>query len=331
MRVAFVHLAFPVGDGMTTLALFVCSYGRDLLRAERLVESVERHNPTSLDLYIAVPQAHLRLFQDRLGSSRAEWLTQESVYAQTPSATALAFTAVPGGILQQVVKAEAWRLGIAENLLVLDSDCVFIRDFGESDFVDGDGVPITVLEAPETVQQLSERLGQPKVWTDWLATSDRARALLRNTDTARYCFGGAPFIWSCKVWRDLDQRVLTPRRTTLVELIVAGGSELVIYGESALAFRSIPLRTRGQLFKLYLYEAEYWRDRADGIAESDLASSYLGVVYQSNWQEELDHPDFRRPLASRVRRVLRRTASHTAWMVRRHLGLDRRALRRCSP
>ena len=316
---------------MPELVLFVCSYGRDLLRVKRLVESVERHNLDGLQVCVAVPREHLQPFWNCLGQGRVAWIAQEDVYGASPSAQRHPFGSVSGSDMQQVVKTEAWRLGLAENLLVLDSDCVFLRNFGQADFVDTGGTPITVMEPAESVRALAECIGRAEIWQDWLRTSARARYLLGCTGSATHSFGGAPFVWSARVWRDLQERVLEPSGRTMLDAIREVGSELMIYGEAALALGSIPLRPSAQLFKLYLFEAQYWRDRADGVAESDLARSYLGVVYQSNWQEELDHPDFRRPFASRVRRVLRRTASHTVWMVRKRLGLGRSALLRCSP
>jgi hypothetical protein len=305
---------------MPELALFVCSYGRDALRTRRLIDSLDRHNVGGLSLFVAIPHQHRRVFFDTIGRGRATWIDQEEVYELSPSARVCEFERVPGSHLQQVVKAEAWRLRAAENLLVLDSDCMFLRAFCSADLVDSQRIPVTILEPAEAVRQLAVRLKRPKIWKDWLSTSDRARELVGRWDHARWSFGGAPFVWSAQVWRDLDSQVLAPSGKTILDAIRAVGSELVIYGEAALALGSIPIRVSSQLFKIYHYEQDYWLDQARGATQSDLAHSHMGVVYQSNWQHELDHPDYRRPMMSRVRRQLRRAVARTAWNIRHYVG-----------
>ena len=77
--------------------------------------------------------------------------------------------------MQQVVQIEAWRLGIAENLLVMDSDCNLIRPFQASNFITPDGTPYSVLCGTQYVSELAARLHKPKIWTDRLEMSDRTR------------------------------------------------------------------------------------------------------------------------------------------------------------
>ena len=77
--------------------------------------------------------------------------------------------------MQQVVQSEAWRLGIAENLLVMDSDCKLNHSFQASDFITPVGTPNSVLCGTQYVFELAARLYTPKIWTDWLEMSDRTR------------------------------------------------------------------------------------------------------------------------------------------------------------
>jgi len=77
--------------------------------------------------------------------------------------------------MQQVVQSEAWRLGIAENLLVMDSDCRLNHSFKASDFITPDGTPNSVLCGTQYVCELAARLHTPKIWTDCLEMSDRTR------------------------------------------------------------------------------------------------------------------------------------------------------------
>ncbi len=298
---------------MDRLAIFLCSYLKDLHRAARLFESIKRHNIDELPFYIAVPSSHLPEFKRVLSDATIRWLTQEEVFAACPSARTAKYENIPGGQMQQVVKSEAWRLGIAENLLVMDSDCKFIRPFQLSDFIAPDGNPYSVLCGTQYVRELAERIHKPKIWTDWLEMSDRTRGYFGNTSEVRHTFGGAPFIWSARVWSDLAEKRLGPAGQTLLDLVRQLGSELMIYGEALVALKSIPIILHDPYFKLYLYENDAWKDRRDGVDESILSRSVMGVVYQSNWEYWMDHSSFRKSLPSRAARALRRNIAKIRW------------------
>ncbi len=304
---------------MDRLAIFLCSYLKDLHRAVRLFDSIKQHNIDQLPFYVAVPSSHLSEFKRVLSDSTIHWLTQEEVFEMTPSSRIAKYESIRGGDMQQVVKSESWRLEIAENMIVMDSDCKFLRPFQTSDFISGDGTPYTVVTdggIGGDIHQLSIVLAKPKIWTDWLETSDRTRGYFGNTSEVRHSFGGAPFIWSARVWSDLAEKRLGPAGQTLLDLVRQLGSELTIYGEALVALKSIPIKLHDPYFKLYLYENDAWKDRKDRVDESILSRSVMGVVYQSNWEYWMDHQSFRKSLPSRVARSLRRNIAKMRWYLR---------------
>ena len=298
---------------MNQLAIFLCSYLRDLERVRRLHASIVKFNIDRLPLHIAVPKKDLAEFQRVITDPSINWLTQEDVFQACPSARIAKYEDVPGGQMQQVVKSEAWRLGIGENLLVMDSDCKFIRPFQASDFVTLDGTPYSVVCDTRTIRELAALLRKPKIWTDWLETSNRTRDYFGNASDVRHAFGGAPFIWSSRVWSDLAELRLEPAGQTLLDLIRQLGSELTIYGEALTVLKSISIQLHDPYFRLYLYEEDAWNDRSQGVNESILAKSYMGVTNQSNWEFWTDHRSYRKSLPSRVARTLRRNIALVRW------------------
>ncbi len=298
---------------MNQLAIFLCSYRRDLERVRRLHTSIVKFNIDQLPVYIAVPKADLAEFQHVIADPSINWLTQEDVFQACPSARIAKYENVPGGQMQQVVKSEAWRLGIGANLLVMDSDCKFIRPFQASDFVTSDGTPYSVVCDTDTIRELAARLRKPKIWSDWLETSDRTRDYFGNTSDVRHAFDGAPFIWSAQVWSDLAALRLEPAGQTFLDLVRKLGSELTIYGEALIALKSIQIKLHDPYFRLYLYEEDAWNDRAQGVDEPILAKSYFGVINQSNWEYWTDHQSYRKSLPSRVARALRRNIAFVRW------------------
>ena len=303
-------------ESVTQLAIFLCSYLRDLERVRRLHSSIVKFNLDQLPVYIAVPRADLAEFRSVISDPSINWLTQEDVFASTPSARTGNYQNIRGGDMQQVVKSESWRLGIAENMLVMDSDCKFLSPFQTSDFITDDGTPYSVVTEGGVggdVHQLSLIMAKPQIWLDWIETSDRTRQYFGNSSLQRYGYAGAPYIWSSRVWSDLSKIILEPSGKTFLDLVYELGSELVIYGEALLALKSIPFKPHKPYFRMYCYERDLWSDRSQGIDESVLAKSYLGVTNQSNWEYWTDHRSYRKSLPSRVARTLRRNIALVRW------------------
>jgi hypothetical protein len=294
------------------IALFLCSYRRDLLRAERLLRSVQRHNVAPLPVCVAVPSADLDLFRERLPEVRATWVTQEEVLDLDPAIGRGRFAQLAGSVRQQVVKIEARRLQLADNLMVLDSDCVFLRDFDAGNLLDAQGVPWSPRN--ETLLPAADRFGLRRVRADWEGTMAPIREFFGTQRLQPVMHGPAPFLWSPLVWQEVQERWLRPRGWTSVDLIENLRSEFLIYGEAARALRCVPERPCGELFKCYHYIEQWWHDRLRGVTEADIARHHLGVVYQSNWQHELDFGS-RKSLASRLSRWARRAVRWVRWRV----------------
>jgi hypothetical protein len=121
-----------------------------------------------------------------------------------------------------------------------------------------------------------------------------------------YQFGTAPFVWSRRVWDDLNAKFLAPDGLTLWDAIAQLPSELTWYGESLLKFGSIPLRPIEPLFRCYGYEWYWQAMNAAGETDDKLSQNFLGVVYQSNWHFELDAGAKIKPLSSRLLRRAKR-------------------------
>ena len=301
------------GELMEPIVIYCCSFARDVLRARRMAESVARHNRDCLALYVSAPREEVALFRDRLGSL-ATVIDRDAIVAANPRLDMARLYALPGIKHQQVIKSDFWRLGLARNTLVLDSDCKFIRDFTRGDFIADGDVPYSVMHDGRDVLDFTSRHGPRRVREEFLQCR---MPIMREIgrEGAVHDYGYAPYIWSGHVWRDLDEKHLAPRGETLADAIDRAPSEFTWYGEALLRFRSIPIHARGEYFRFYHYEHQFWRDRGNGITETQLARDWLGVVYQSNWETATEYGPPRKSLPSRVARSVKRAvkrALHSA-------------------
>jgi hypothetical protein len=290
---------------MLNLVLYCCTFRKDLKRTVKLAQSIHKHNKNKIPFYISVPAEDVDLFKQYLRRFEVVILDEKDIFKANSKLEIKNLYEIRGGLRQQVIKSEFWRLGIAENYLVLDSDCIFIRDFDEADFIFNGDVPYSVIHEGRDVLQATERFGPKKIRQHFMADREPIKkALSRNGVT--YDFGYAPFLWSRKVWESLDKNYLTPNNMNFLDAVLLCGSEFTWYGESLVKFGAIPIYPREQLFKHYHYEHQLWADEVLGYKENLLAHDYLGVVYQSNWESWGDYGVSNKSITSRIWRSIKR-------------------------
>ena len=283
--------------------LYCKSYRRDLLRVKRLLNSLRRHNIESIPFYISTPESDKETLFELLGEGADfHWISDESIVQSNPRAPQDIQKTKSGGIGQQVIKSEFWRLGIADNYLCIDSDSVFIRDFVKADFLAPDGLPYTVLHQNNELFQLATNRGYLRVERDLRKEADTVQSLFGRVGPNYYC-APAPFIWSAKVWESLDAQYLQPKGMTLWDLVTPEHPESLLYGEALLNYQAIPVRAIEPLFRIYHYDWQYYLSRRLGETVDKLKQNFIGVIYQSAWESELD---FGSPSKSFPSRVLKR-------------------------
>jgi hypothetical protein len=292
-------------DRSMAFCLYCKSYEGDVRRATVLKESVDRFNRDGMKFYISVPAADRALFVNRLGTSGVELIDDEEIVRANPRVEPQRYTGWDGRLAQQVIKSEFWRLILCDAYVCVDSDCRFLRDFHTNDFVHPSGYPYTLMDQNKDIQQLAINLGRDK----WISSNHDLLHRAKNRFGrvgADYFFGPVPYIWSQKVWKDLDEKFLAPEGITLWEAVAEIPSESLWYGESVLKYQSIPLYPIQSLFRIYHYDWQWQAMRAMGETDEKLAENFLGVGYQSNWYFELDAGTKVRPLTSKLLRWAKR-------------------------
>ncbi len=284
------------------------SFRQDVRRVERMMVSAQRFNTDDIPVVLCVPERDVALFRQHLTPFRYTLITDEAVVQAHPHAEAQAlldrYRRTAGSLSQQVVKSEAWRLLGCDAYLCLDSDTVFLRPFCREDFLAADGHPYTVVHQDKDFFQLALCQGHSEVWTSFVTTSRRMQQRFGRPGPL-YSYGPFPVLWSAQVWRDLDRLELGPKGLTLWDAIDQIPSEAHWYGEALLTFGSIPVHPIGPMCRCYHYNWQSQIFSKLGENESTLAEHFLCAVYQSNWDEALDHEP-RRSRVSKWARTIKR-------------------------
>jgi len=285
------------------LVLYCKSYRKDFLRLKQLLETIEKYNADKIPFYISTPaEQYDELVGVLRNTGSYQWVSDESIIAANPRVSVGIEKTRSGGLAQQTIKSEFWRLEISENYICLDSDCLFIKQFYLSDFLGIDKNPYTVIYQNKEYFQLAINRGNPKVLSDLSLEGDKVKSLFGRLGPNYYC-PCPPFIWSRKVWESLDLQYLKPKNLTLWDINTADHPETLLYLEALLNFHAIPLHPIEQLFRIYYYDWHYFLMRRNGESIKKLRMNYLGVIYQSSWSKSLD---FQSPSKSFLSRALRR-------------------------
>jgi len=287
------------------LVLYCKSYRRDFLRLRRLLASIQQYNVDQIPFYISTPQDQFDELRNVLGLDGYQWVSDESIVAANHRAPIGVEKTRSGSLAQQAIKSEFWRLGISENYVCLDSDCIFIRNFDLTDFLSPDGNPYTVIYQNKEFFQLAINRKHKRVVENLCLEGETVKELFGRKGPNYYC-PCPPFIWSAKVWRSLDEKFLLPQGLTFWDISNAEHPETLLYLEALLNYRAIPLCPIEQLFRIYYYDWQYYLLRRLGESEDKLKANYLGVIYQSNWDSEMDFGAPTKSLASLALRRIKR-------------------------
>lgn len=291
---------------MNPIVLYCKSYKRDFIRLKGLLASIEKYNVDQIPFYISTPKDQYQELVTVLGTELGyQWVSDESIVATNPRVAIGIEGTRSGGLAQQTIKSEFWRLGFSENYVCLDSDCIFIKEFFISDFMAHDGSPYTVIYQNKDYFQLSLNRGQKRVQKELEIEASRVRELFGRKGPNYYCHC-PPFIWSSKVWQSLDDLYLKPKGLTIWDINTLEHPESHLYLEALLSFKAIPLHPIEQLFRIYYYDWHYYLLRRIGETVAKLKRNYLGVIFQSSWDLGLDYGQSQKSFLSRTLKKIKR-------------------------
>lgn len=291
-------------------AFFCKSFRDDIERFSQLLDTFEQHNPSKLRLVVSVPRADRELFLNRVGSGRAQFVTDEEILGREVSQSWLN---------QQLVKLNAFRIDFADAWLLVNSDAYFIRDISLEDFVRDDGAVAMVASradhvfddnwdlllnflqddsviAPLTREELCVfEHTRPRGISWWSVLRDAvlSPSFASRTGRAAEFFGrkGLKYaslpgaVWTKDCLESLVRDVLEPRRLTFERLLRHSPWEAVWIAEWEL-FRGLPSRYFIHPPLAHLrQDVTIQRAFNEGLTEERLATRYIGIVLAARHQK----------------------------------------------
>jgi hypothetical protein len=293
---------------MHEVSLFCKSYHRDFLRLRRLLESIAKFNRDNIPVYVCTPKNEHAILKKVVGTAfDFQWVSDEEIISSNSLVLQGSTSKTSPYVAQGIIKAEFWRLRTSENYLCIDSDSRFLRDFYRSDFIHPSGIPFTVIHENKELLQMARNRGKHRVVADYFSEMEAVRKYFPRTGPD-YSFMPSPFLWSAKVWQSLETEMLALNGETLWDVVDRGIGEYHWYGEALLAYEAIPIYPVEPYFRVYHYDWQYYLLKRMGENEQRVADNFMGIIYQSNWEFEMDYGVHTKSFVSRSLRRLKRGA-----------------------
>lgn len=283
---------------MHSLGMLLKSYGPDFAHARRMVRSFTEHNAEALPLFVVVPEADLATFE-ALSGDHVEVMS-ESVLAEH-LVTAPVAGVRPGYINQEIVKLAFWELGLTANYFCVDSDAVFVRDFGRDDFMADDVTPFTVLVEDNELKV------EPKYYEEhWRGRERSLRTIQEQVGLVDRriltCHGHQVF--SARVLESFKDDFLAPRGWSYADALAVAPYEFSWYNFWLQKTGVIPIVAREPLVKTFHHEGQHLEYALRGITPDDIARGFVGVVVNSNYARSWGESDVAEPAEATLARYV---------------------------
>ncbi len=265
---------------MNKLVLFIKTYKPDFRRVQNLLHSIELFNVDQIPVYISVNDSDFKFFKKNLSGTFT--LIRDSDIVRTKMKD--------GWRLQAIVKPHFYRLEVCESYLCVDSDAVFIRPFGYTDFLYDDHTPYTVMHEHKSFLDTLELIGKDSASIFHINALKSIRMQF-GTKGKNWDYGPNPHLWSAKVWRHfmdvyLEEQGLNFENFYKKMELSSLPHEAAIYGEYLLKTRLIDILPVEGFFKVYHYKEQFEMEKANFDIER-LKINYMGIIMQSNWNLDL--------------------------------------------
>lgn len=271
---------------MERIALLLKSYQDDFEYAQKLVESFHRFNVDALTLHCVVPQSDISLFSSLTGP-RVQLHAQEEILGQylgdSPQHGLRA-----DYINQEIVKLAFWETGLTENYFCVDSDAVFIKPFGERDFMFDTETPFTVLVEDNELKV------EPRYFQEhWVGRENSIRRIMNEVGLVdpimRTCHGHQ--IFSSRVLKSFKEDFLNTRGWSYADAIEFEPYEFSWYCMWLQKSRVIEIHQIEPLVKVFHNESQHLEYILRGVKTEDIARGYLAVVINSNYSRDMSVAD----------------------------------------
>jgi hypothetical protein len=270
---------------MHEFGVMLKSYLPDIEYTQRFIESFKEYATGSIPLYVVVPDQDVPAFAAVVGDTGE--VLPESLWSDYLVDYRIHGNAA-GYINQEIIKLAFAEKDLLRNYLCADSEAVFIRPFGISDFMATESVPYTFVTEDHELQVdpiYFNRYGKSR--TQSLLALRKYLELDPFPFATCHGFG----VFSSLVLSSLRE-FMADQGLTYADLLEISPYEFSWYNFWLEKSQAIPRITREPIFETIHMQHHHLSYALKGVGLQDLARGYVGVVVNSGHSREQGVLDF---------------------------------------
>lgn len=267
---------------MEKFVFLLKTYQNDLQYAVRLIQSFHHFNCDNIKMFIVMPEKLFGELRTRVNCNNITFMTEEACpYLVNKSINGIA----PGYINQEIIKLSFWENNLCENYFCLDSDGIFIRQFGYDDFLCQDGYPYTVLFEDCDLK------ADPDYYEKFWQLREKSLEKIKNelnfyNNRTITCHGFQ--IFNYQVLKHMKKHFMDVNMYTYESLMTISPYEFSWYNFYLQKSNVIPIHICGEMFKCFHTPKQYVLSLLGGLKLDDLRRSYVGIILNSNYTKGKD-------------------------------------------
>tara|TARA_Y100000004_G_scaffold116493_1_gene130952 strand:- start:593 stop:1441 length:849 start_codon:yes stop_codon:yes gene_type:complete len=280
------------------MVIFVKSYPKDFSRLDVLLRSIEDYNIDNIPVYICIDKVNKDIFHNMINSEGFNVIYSEDIVSQYSDEEMYKLKDMSRWHIQQILKFEFCKnVSESENVLIVDSDSIFIRPFYINEFFDEDNNLFTIVrEVKKQIEWYAKDVPHLDIGIDdqaqMMAFSRKKiqKKIERVGDV--YDFGPPAILWSKLVVQDFCDNYLLNNNLSFADIINEVPIEYNWYGEWLLKSKVIPFVPKEPIFKNIFWADQYHTLIKNNISKLDLADSYMGLNLQTSFSKDIGVLDY---------------------------------------
>jgi len=270
---------------MHEFGVMLKSYLPDIEYTQRFIESFKKYAMESTPLYVVVPDQDVPAFAAVVGDTGE--VLPESLWSDYLVDYRIHGNAA-GYINQEIIKLAFAEKDLLRNYLCADSEAVFIRPFGFSDFMATESIPYTFVTEDHELQV------DPIYFNRYGKSRTQSLLALRKyleLDPVPYATCHGFGVFSSLVLSSLRE-FMADQGLTYADLLEISPYEFSWYNFWLEKSQAIPRIAREPIFETIHMQHHHLSYALKGVGLQDLARGYVGVVVNSGHSREQGVLDF---------------------------------------
>ena len=266
---------------METLSLFLKTYSKDFPRAKKLLESIIQHNTERIPLWIACPKKDLSEFKTLETETWINCIIEEDFPVRLATQTMNGIRA--GYLNQEVLKLGFAELNLSQHYFCLDSDGLFLQDFGKKDFLTSKGIPKIVLVEDKDLQ--IDNIYYNRYWVSRDVQLKKIAKLMMVDDDEMILKTCHNFqLFTNEYIQKFKVEILKGNQWDYLDCILYSPYEFSWYNYFVQS-RKMPYIQVEPYFKMVHSFEEFISMKISGSDSDSISRAYMGVVVNSNFQQ----------------------------------------------